>query len=185
MTVLIGMGRTLMRRFARGQEPSVPAGFAEFFAASHPSLLRTAWLLTGDSEAAQDLVQAALVKAFVAWPRIREGEALAYTRRILVNENIDRWRRARHEARPAEDPLARVPPATAVVDDRDQIIRMLEQLPEQQRKVVVLRYYADLSESATATALGISLGAVKSASSRGVAKLRSIHQIQGALDGSD
>lgn len=179
------MGRTLIRRFARGQEPSASAGFEEFFAASNPSLLRTAWLLTGDAETAQDLVQAALVKAFVAWPRIRENEALAYTRRILVNENIDRWRRARQEASTPDDTSARVPPATAVVDDRDQIIRMLAQLPEQQRTVIVLRYYADMSESATAAALGISVGAVKSASSRGVAKLRSIHQIQGARDGPD
>lgn len=174
-----------MRRFARGLEAPAPAGFAEFFAASCPSLLRTAWLLTGDAETAQDLVQAALVKAFVAWPRIREAEALAYTRRILANENIDRWRRARQEAKPADDTAARVRPTTAVVDDRDQIIRMLAQLPEQQRTVIVLRYYADMSESATAAALGISLGAVKSASSRGVATLRSIYQTQGAPDGSD
>lgn len=148
--------------------------------------MRTAWLLTGDAEAAQDLVQAALVKAFVAWPRIREAEALAYTRRVLVNENIDRWRRTRQEASiPDATAAAVVPSATAVVDDRDQIIRMLAQLPRQQRKVIVLRYYADMSESATAAALGISLGAVKSATSRGVAKLRNIHQIQGAHDGSD
>lgn len=173
-----------MRRFARRPEASAEAGFAEFFAASNASLLRTAWLLTGDVEAAQDLVQAALVKAFVAWPRIRQDEALAYTRRILINENIDRWRRARPETGAAGDSSVRVPPATAVVDDRDQIIRMLEQLPEQQRTVVVLRYYADLSESATAAALGISVGAVKSASSRGISKLRSIHQIQGDRDGS-
>ncbi len=174
-----------MRRFARGQETPAPAGFVEFFAASNRSLLRTAWLLTGDAEAAQDLVQAALVKAFVAWPRIREAEALAYTRRILINENIDRWHRARQETSTAGDPVMREPSATAVVDDRDQIIRMLEHLPEQQRTVVVLRYYVDMSESATAEALGISLGAVKSAASRGVAKLRSIHHIQGARDGSD
>lgn len=175
----------MLQKFTDGQQPSAPADFAEFFAASGPSLMRTAWLLTGDAEAAKDLVQAALVKAFVAWPRIRPDEALAYTRRILVNENIDRWRHTRQEAGAPADTLAGVPLATTVVDDRDQIVRMLEQLPEQQRTVVVLRYYADLSESATAHTLGISLGAVKSASSRGIAKLRRIHQIEGVRDGSE
>ncbi|TWP32448.1 SigE family RNA polymerase sigma factor [Leekyejoonella antrihumi] len=175
-----------MPQSTRGKEPASPAGFAEFCAASSPSLLRAAWLLAGDIQTAQDLVQDALVKAFVAWPRIREAEALAYTRRIMVNENIDRWRRARQEASTTPDHTStQASSAMAVVDDRDQIIRMLARLPEQQRKVIVLRYYTDLSEAATAGALGISIGAVKSASSRGLAKLRSIHEIEGASDGRD
>ena len=65
------------------------AEFSAFMRAASPSLLRTAWLLTADPEAAQELVQAALVKTYVAWPRVRTDEAVAYARRILVNERTD------------------------------------------------------------------------------------------------
>ena len=69
------------------------AAFTAFVEQATPSLLRTAWLLTGDHHAAHDLVQAALVRTYVAWPRVRPETALAYARRILVNERTDRWRR--------------------------------------------------------------------------------------------
>ena len=164
--------------------------FAEFVTASSAQLLRTAWLLTGDADAARDLVQAALVKAYVAWPGIRRPEALAYTRRILVNENVDSWRRTRREVSVADVPepvpsraLDRT--ATALVDQRDQIVRMLAQLPEGQRKVVVLRYYADLPEAAVAGILGLSLGAVKSAASRGLATLRRLRDHAEGLADAD
>ena len=67
--------------------------FTAFVESASPSLLRTAWLLTGDHHAAHDLVQAALVRTYVAWPRVRSESALAYARRVLVNERTDRWRR--------------------------------------------------------------------------------------------
>ena len=69
------------------------AAFTAFVEQATPSLLRTAWLLTGDHDAAHDLVQAALVRTYVAWPRVRPETALAYSRRILVNQRTDRWRR--------------------------------------------------------------------------------------------
>lgn len=138
-----------------------------------PALLRTAWLLTGDHHRAQELTQAALVKTYVAWPRVREGEALAYARRVLANQRTDSWRSTRREvitdAVPPTDPVT---DATATSDTRDLVVRLLRQLPEQQRKVVVLRYYTDLSEQTVAELLGISVGAVKSAASRGLAALR-------------
>lgn len=92
----------------------------------------------------------------------------------MVNLTIDRWRR--REPAAAENP-DRVDPRDAQqrVDDHDQAVRMLESLPPQQRRVIVLRYYNDLSEAATAECLGISVGAVKSAASRGLATLRSIY----------
>jgi len=65
------------------------ADFTAFMEQAGPALLRTAWLLTGDHHRAQELTQAALVKTYVAWPRVREGEALAYARRVLVNHGID------------------------------------------------------------------------------------------------
>ncbi len=147
------------------------AAFTAFVEQATPSLLRTAWLLTGDHHAAHDLVQAALVRTYVAWSRVRPETALAYARRILVNERTDRWRR-----NGAELAVATPPESAAALDstteDRDAVVRLLATLPDQQRKVVVLRYYADLSEQATADALNISVGAVKSAASRGLATLR-------------
>ena len=152
------------------------ADFTAFMTKAGPALLRTAWLLTGDHHRAQELTQAALVKTYVAWPRVREGEALAYARRILVNHRTDVWRATCRElvtdAPPETDERAGRRDAVATSDDRDLVVRLLRTLPEQQRTVVVLRYYTDLSEQATAEALGISVGAVKSAGSRGLAALR-------------
>ena len=147
------------------------AAFTAFVEHATPSLLRTAWLLTGDHHAAHDLVQAALVRTYVAWPRVRPETALAYARRILVNERTDRWRRHGAELPVAAPPDAAATPATTT-EDRDVVVRLLATLPEQQRKVVVLRYYCDLSEQATADALNISVGSVKSAGSRGLASMR-------------
>ena len=147
------------------------AAFTAFVEHATPSLLRTAWLLTGDHEAAHDLVQAALVRTYVAWPRVRPETAVAYARRILVNERTDRWRRHGAElavATPPESPTT----SGSATEDRDVVVRLLATLPEQQRRVVVLRYYADLSEQATADALNISVGSVKSAASRGLAARR-------------
>ena len=145
--------------------------FTAFVEQATPSLLRTAWLLTGNHHAAHDLVQAALVRTYVAWPRVRPETALAYTRRILVNERTDRWRRHGAELAVAAPPERAATPGS-VAEDRDVVVRLLATLPDQQRKVVVLRYYSDLSEQATADALNISVGAVKSAASRGLAALR-------------
>ena len=147
------------------------AAFTAFVEQATPSLLRTAWLLTGNHDIAHDLVQAALVRTYVAWPRVRPETALAYARRILVNERTDRWRRHGAELMVAAPPEAETTAGSAT-EDRDVVVRLLATLPEQQRKVVVLRYYSDLSEQATADALNISVGSVKSAASRGLATLR-------------
>lgn len=156
------------------------AQFAAFMTQASPALLHTAWLLTGNRAAARELVQSALVATYARWPKVDQTQALAYTRRVLVNQRIDGWRRTRRESLtddiPDQGPAAAYqsasPPDELLVDARDEIVRMLQGLPEQQRKVVVLRYYHDLSERAVAEALGISQGAVKSAASRGLAALR-------------
>ena len=150
------------------------AAFTVFMAVSRPSLMRTAWLLTGSADRAHELVQAALVKTYVSWHRIDATSAPAYARRILVNQSTDTWRATRSELAVAEVP-ERPSAANASVEDRDHVVRMLAILPTQQRRVVVLRYYNDLSEQQTADALGISVGAVKSAASRGLAALRAQH----------
>jgi RNA polymerase sigma-70 factor (sigma-E family) len=163
--------------------------FAAFMDQSGPSLLRTAWFLTGDNDHAQELTQAALVKTYLAWPRIDHDRAHAYARKCLVNHKIDVWRATRHEVTtdfttPALE-LASASPGPpsqsranelAPTDDRDDLLRRLSRLPRRQRTVVVLRYYADQSEAAVAETLGISIGSVKSAASRGLATLR--HQAE-------
>lgn len=156
--------------------PTRDAEFAEFVATSSRSLTRTAYLLCGDRTLADDLVQEALLRTYLAWRRVRHDSAIGYTRRVMVNLNIDRWRRRPPvPAELAEQPTTDHGPAQ--VDDRDQIVRLLAGLPTQQRRVIVLRYFDDLSEAATAELLGISAGAVKSASSRGLAALRQHYQM--------
>lgn len=160
------------------------AEFTAFMRGASASLSRTAWLLCGDAEQAGELVQAALVKTYLAWSRARSGDPLAYARRVLVNLNIDRFRRNRTvptptmEAVEASDPHGRV-------DDHDQASRMLAELPTQQRRVIVLRYYLDLPEAEVARTLGISLGSVKSAASRGLATLRSRFVLVGEGDSDE
>ena len=145
--------------------------FTVFVREATPSLTRTAWLLTGSRDAAADLVQAAFVKTYASWGRVRGDDALAYTRRVLANEHVDRWRR-RHGEVAVPEIHDRPGRPDGTVEDRDEITRLLALLPPQQRTVVVLRYYNDLSERAAADHLGISVGAVKSAASRGLATLR-------------
>jgi RNA polymerase sigma-70 factor (sigma-E family) len=148
------------------------ASFTAFAEQASAPLLRTAWLLTGDHHTAHDLVQAALVKTYLAWPRVRPEGALAYARKVLVNERTDTWRRRRKEVVVADAPEPTPEDGTDPVGDRDLVVRLLSGLPDQQRRVVVLRYYADLSEQAVADLLDISVGSVKSAASRGLASLR-------------
>ncbi|GAA1886763.1 SigE family RNA polymerase sigma factor [Lapillicoccus jejuensis] len=160
----------------RGGGGDRDAEFTAFARQAQDPLLRTAWLLTGDGQAAAELVQAALVKTYVAWPKVRQGTALAYTRRVMANHHVDAWRSTRREVLADEVPEGPVGPAPsgASYDDRDEIRRWLATLPEAQRRVVVLRHWCDLSEKETAETLGISLGAVKSLGSRGLAALRQV-----------
>lgn len=150
------------------------AAFTAFMTGATPSLLRTAWLLTGSADRSQELVQAAFVKTYAAWPKVRRESALAYARRVLVNQKTDTWRRTSREVVVDDVPERQVAP-DGTVEHRDQILRMLELLPRQQRTIVVLRYYQDMSEQQVADTLGISVGTVKSAASRGLATLRTAH----------
>ncbi len=160
--------------FGRPNKAERDAQFTVFMAEATPSLTRTAWLLTGNGDQAAELVQAALVKTYAAWHRVHDDKAIAYARRILINQRTDTWRATKGEVTYAEVPDHARSDAGggAGVEDRDQIVRLLRTLPEQQRKVVVLRYYNDLSEQVVADLLGITVGSVKSAASRGLASLR-------------
>ncbi|MET8039263.1 SigE family RNA polymerase sigma factor [Micromonospora sp. NPDC005215] len=148
--------------------------FREFVAARSAALLRTAYLLTGDWATAEDLLQTALTKTYLAWKRLGGIEAVeSYARRVMVNTSTSWWRRRWHGERPTE-----VLPERAGVDeisqqlDRDLLWRHLRKLPNRQRAVLVLRYYEDMSEAQTAAMLDISPGTVKSQASRALATLR-------------
>lgn len=157
------------------------AAFTAFVAAHQAELLRTAWLLVGDAHRAEELTQTALVRTYAAWPRAWAGDPLAYARRVLVNLRIDTWRRRRREVllAPEDLPDDVAHPGTAphrsTADhqaDRDQLVRALATLTARQRRVVVLRHLVGLPEAEVAEDLGVSVGTVKSTSSRALALLR-------------
>ena len=148
------------------------AAFSEFVAARQGHLRRIAYALCGDWHRAEDLLQTALTKLYVAWPRIRhDGSEEAYVRQIMVRANIDESRRPWRRERPS-DVLPDVPVEGGTqVEERSALFDALQDLPEQQRKVVVLRHWLGLSVRETAAELRISEGTVKSHSSRGLAAL--------------
>jgi len=153
--------------------------FTAFAAASIAGLTRIAIMLCGDEHRAHDLVQVALERTYRAWDRVGDGEPYAYARRVIATARIDTWRRTRRDvsADPQQLRGATVPDSTESLLHRDELVRALRTLPPGQRRVIVLRYLLDQTEAQTAAELGISLGAVKSATSRGLVKLR------GVLDG--
>jgi RNA polymerase sigma-70 factor (sigma-E family) len=152
--------------------------FRLFVEARWHSLVRTAYLLTGDRHRAEDLVQQVLVKVHRRWSHVgRDGSPYAYTRAALANESASWWRRKRVPESLGEVPVAadRDPgDAYAAYDARDEVARAVLGLPSRMRAVVVLRYFDDLSEADTASALGMSVGSVKSQASRGLDRLRAI-----------
>lgn len=149
--------------------------FADFVAARSTALHRAAYLMVGDVGLTQDLVQEALTKTYVAWPRLRDkSRAEAYARKAITTTAISWYRRKSwHGERSTE-----APPERASGGHDDDVTRShwvwqsLMQLPVRQRAAVVLRYYEDLTEAQTAEAMGCAVGTVKSQVSAGLAKLR-------------
>jgi RNA polymerase sigma-70 factor (sigma-E family) len=148
--------------------------FSDFVEARSSSLFRTAYLMVGDHQLAQDLLQEALVKTLIAWPRLRDrANVEPYTRRIIVTTSIS-WRRRRsfHE-RPSRALPERVgPDPVEDVVTHDAVVAALRTVPPRQRAAIVLRYYQDLTEAQTAEVMGCSVGAVKSQVSAGLRRLR-------------
>ena len=152
------------------------AAFEAFVAARSTDLLRTAVLLTRDRGHAEDLLQTTLVKAYRKWHRILEitaADPYPYVRRILVTTAAG-WRRLRATQEivslPAHDLSA--PDASDAVAERERVADALATLPPRMRAVLVLRYSEDLSEAATAEALGCSVATDKTQTTRGLARLR-------------
>lgn len=158
--------------------------FVEFAGSATPRLLRLGWLLTGDRHQAQDLVQSTLVRTYTSWHRIRDEDAFAYTRRILVNLHTDWLRRRFWLERSVPDIPDQPAPADGhgAVDARMALVAALQSLSRRERSVVVLRYYMDLSEAETAETLRLSVGAVKSFAWRGLRKLRDSPHLSDGYD---
>lgn len=144
--------------------------FEEFVAARSSVLLRTAYLLTRDHALAEDLLQTALTKAYLAWHRV-DGSPEPYVRRILVNTYASWWRRKWNGEQPTDELPDRGHHDDALGETGD-LWDALGRLPRRMRAVVVLRYFEDLTEAETADLLGISVGTVKSQASKALAKLR-------------
>jgi RNA polymerase sigma-70 factor (sigma-E family) len=149
------------------------AEFERFVAEHGDRLLHTAYGLCGDWQHAEDLVQQALTAVARRWGAI-EANPIGYAYRCVVRANIDRWRVLRRRPEVLLDPhdIAAIGPLVSDAPDDGAVLATLQALPPRQRAIVVLRYLQDLSEADTAAALGISIGAVKSGASRGLARLR-------------
>ena len=152
------------------------AAFSEFVAARRTHLRRIAYAVCGDWDRAEDLVQTALVKLYVAWPRVRrDGAEEAYARTIIVRAGIDESRRPWRRERPGLEGTAEQESREPLpVEERSVLFEALQALPSMQRRVVVLRHWLGLSVAETATELRIGEGTVKSHSSRGLARLQEL-----------
>jgi RNA polymerase sigma-70 factor (sigma-E family) len=146
------------------------------YSAHYRGLVRLASYLTGDRDSADEVVQDAYVKVLGRWGGLRDlDKGEAYLRQTVVNLSRSRLRHRVVVDRHAPAPMPDAPSAEAGAItqlERDAVVRALGELPRRQREAIVLRYYADLSEAQTAHAMGISAGAVKSHTSRGMAALR-------------
>lgn len=146
--------------------------FEEYVATRGRALWRSAWLLTGDAQRAEDLVQTALVKCWRRWDKIAaDGAVDGYVRRTLVTTFID-WRRRRWTGEVRTADLPDDWSADADLSARHDVLSALALLPRGQRAVIVLRFYDDLTEAQTAEALGVSVGTVKSQTARALSTLR-------------
>jgi RNA polymerase sigma-70 factor (sigma-E family) len=161
------------------------ADFSDFVSARSTSLLRVAYLLTRDADLAQDLVQVALAKAWLAWGRLVDDPE-AYVRRILYTTYATWWRRRWRTETPTESLPERSEQIdfTDLASNRFVVADALAQLPRRQRAVVVLRYFEDLTELDTARVLGCSVGTVKSQCSKALQRLRVDVSLSAAADGS-
>jgi RNA polymerase sigma-70 factor (sigma-E family) len=139
------------------------SAFSEFVSLRSQALYRLAYAVLGDHQLAQDLVQEALTKAYVAWPRLRDRtKTESYVRRTIVTTAIS-WRRRRsfHEPPVEQVPDTGTSDDPAAVATGDAVWAQLRVLPVRQRAALFLRYHEDLSEAQTAELMGCSVGTVK------------------------
>jgi RNA polymerase sigma-70 factor (sigma-E family) len=157
---------------ARAVRSEAVADFTAWVADHHRPLLDFAQLVAGDASTGEDLLQIALARAYLKWSKLSapDEHPLGYVRRIIVNENASLWRRPWKRWERSTGSL----PESGTIDPTsiDTTWEMVKALPSRQRAAVALRFYADLSVTETAEAMGCSVGAVKTHTARALSKLR-------------
>jgi RNA polymerase sigma-70 factor (sigma-E family) len=149
--------------------------YVEYVAARQAHLRRIAYAICGDWHRADDVLQTALTKLYLAWPRLRADTSPdAYVRRIIVRADIDDRRRPWRRERAGLEGHDGAEAAGPAVEERSALFEALQTLPVMQRKTVLLRYWLGLSVRETAQELDISEGTVKSHASRGLASLQRV-----------
>jgi RNA polymerase sigma-70 factor (sigma-E family) len=152
------------------------AAIRDLYITHYLALVRLATFLVRDPSTAEEIVQDAFVSIHGSWSKIRDSsKAAPYLRQSVVNKSRSVLRRRAVEEKHSASPLPDAPAAeTAAFEllDRSAVVAALRTLSPRQREVLVLRYYADLSESDTARTMGISQGAVKSHTARAITALR-------------
>jgi RNA polymerase sigma-70 factor (sigma-E family) len=149
--------------------------YVAFVAARQQHLRRIAYAICGDWHRADDLLQTALTKLYLAWPRLhRDGREEAYVRTILIRADIDEHRRPWRRERSTTEPPDRPAPAPLPFEERSTLLDAIRLLPDMQRRTVLLRHWLGLSVEETAAELGIGEGTVKSRTSRALQSLRSV-----------
>lgn len=157
-------------RIGRGRDD---AAFTEFASVATPRLFRSAVLMCGDYHLAEDLVQTTLAKLYVAWPSVeRADSADAYARGALTKTFLSHKRVRRNAEQPRLDLGGAAAPAGTDVSTRIELFDALGRLDALDRAIVVLRYWNDRSVEETATAVGLSPGAVRTRASRALSRLR-------------
>ncbi|MER7534816.1 SigE family RNA polymerase sigma factor [Streptomyces sp. NPDC097704] len=148
--------------------------FHAFMTVRWPSLMRTAYLLTGSHHDAEDLAQNALARAYSKWDRVRHSDDMAaYVRKIMINVHADGFRRRTvREWFTSRLPETAAADRTAQVEHRGALVDALARLPLRQRSAVVLRYFEDMAPAQIAAALGTRESTVRSQIARGLAVLR-------------
>jgi RNA polymerase sigma-70 factor (sigma-E family) len=149
--------------------------FTAFAEACQLRLVRSAYLICGDQHLAEDLVQNALVKVALRWPRLRDGQPEAYLRTIIYRDAVSWWRKRRRELLMADAPDQRAHDETAEPAAlRVTFARALARLTPKQRAVLVLRFFEDQTEARTAEILGVAIGTVKSQTAVALRRLREL-----------
>ena len=150
-------------------------GFREFVRERTPALSRHAYLLTGDHQLAEDLLQSALAGTYRHWRRIADSNPEAYVRQAMYHQQVSWWRRRR-----VPEQLAAVPHQPALADPAEAtalrltMTQALSRLTPKQRAVIVLRFYEDLTEAQAADVLGCRIGTVKRHAHDALRRLREV-----------
>jgi RNA polymerase sigma-70 factor (sigma-E family) len=150
----------------------------ELYGTQYRALVRLAALLVRDVATAEEVVQDSFIAMHASWRRLRDTDkALSYLRQSVVNKSRSVLRHRVVMDRNAPKPAPDVPSAehgAITLLERSSVVEALRKLPVRQREALVLRYYADMSEAQIASVMGISRGAVKSHTARGMTSLRTV-----------